>query len=334
MTIKVVPCTWKHGKRWVYTVTYDEALVELFQYTVPLHERLGMPGHVEVVVGHMGRERQIGSSSYNGYHHMGPEKLRQLIDMGWGVGNHSWSHGIVEEDIDLEVRQAKRVLEDAIGHRVTTYVAPGSNVNITPAIVDALRESGYLCAMGITDEVNQPDCDLWFLGRTSNLHQGWGPLWSVFDPHHRLAQARLLSSWICDYCHCPSPNIPHENKDVYIDEHRARLETILKVGGDEVWLATVEEIVDYILCRRQVRIETAPGQDSRQSFRLSLQDVPEPVACHDVTFDVHVPPSLCRCPYVVVNGQTAPALLSAPGVLRVTLDLSQPVELRVGGSSQ
>jgi peptidoglycan/xylan/chitin deacetylase (PgdA/CDA1 family) len=331
---QVTPCTWKHGKRWAYTVTYDEALIELFQYVVPLHERLGMPGHVEVVVGHMGKERRIGNSSYNGWHHMGPDKLRQLIDMGWGVGNHSWSHGTVEENIDLEIRQAKQVLEEAIGHRVTTYVAPGSNVNITPLIVEALRDSGYLCALGVTDEVNRPDCNLWFLGRTSNLHQGWGPLWSAFDPHHRLAQARLQSGWICDYCHCPSPKIPHENKDAYIDEHRARLEAVLDVGGDEVWLATVEEIVDYILCRRHTRVERVAHPEGRPSFRLSLADVPDAAACRQVTLDIRVPPSLCRCPFLEINGQMQPALLAAPGVLRATLDLSQPVDLCIGGASQ
>jgi hypothetical protein len=107
MSISIKPSTWKHGKRWAYSVTYDEALTELFDHVVPLHDELGLPGHVEVVVGQMGQVRQIGNSSYNGYHHMGPEKLRQLIDKGWGVGNHSWTHGVVEENLHLGLYQAK-----------------------------------------------------------------------------------------------------------------------------------------------------------------------------------------------------------------------------------
>jgi peptidoglycan/xylan/chitin deacetylase (PgdA/CDA1 family) len=331
MSISISVCDWKHGKRWAYTVTYDEAMSELFDHTIPLHEELGLPGHVEVVVGHMGKVRQIGNSSYNGYHHMDAAQLRRLIDMGWGVGNHSWSHGIVEENLDLEVRQAKAVLEDAIGCRVTAYTAPGSNENITPAIVQALRENGYLCALGITDDVNRPDCDLWFLSRASNLHQGFGPLWPAFEPHHRLAQARAQSGWVIDYCHCPAPRIPHENKDVYLHEHRARLETVLAEGGDQVWLATVEEIVDYIACRRCARIEAGP--DGR-SFRVWLQDAPPPVACRHVTFDIRIPTPLWRCPVLTVNGVPQPATLVSPGVARATLDLTQPVALSIGGSSQ
>lgn len=351
MNIHITPTTWKHGKEWAYTVTYDEALTELFDYTVPLHEELGLPGHVEVVVGHMGKVRQIGNSSYNGYHHMGPDKLRALIDMGWGVGNHSWSHGMVEENIDREIRQAKQVLEDATGRRVTVYTAPGSNANITPAITAALQESGYLCALSVTDDINRPDsiergsdagqlrvlpgANLWFLNRTSNLHQAWDPLFSAFDPYHRLAQAQAESGWVIDYCHCPSPSIPHESKDVYIDEHRSRLEAVLTNGGDKVWLATAEEILDYIVCRRHLQIANTSGEQFRSTgFRLWLQDLPDSVASRQVTFDIQIPANLCRNPIIIRNGQPQPGLLVTTNTLRVTLDLSQPITLFVGGSSQ
>jgi len=334
MAITITPCTWKHGKRWAYTVTYDEALVELHDYTIPLHEELGLPGHVEVVVGHMGKVRQIGNSSYNGYRHMNAQELRQLIAMGWGVGSHSWSHGDVAANLDLEVIRAKQVLEDAIGTRVVTYIAPGDNSNMKPVIVEALREAGYLCALSVTDDVNPPDCDLWFLNRSSNLHQGFGPLWSAFDPYRRLAQARARSAWVIDYCHCPSPNIPHENKDVYIHEHRARLEAMLELGGDEVWPATVEEVVDYILCRRHAKIEPGQEEDGGRVFQLSLPGLPVPVAYRQLTVDITVPPALQRCPRLVLNGQRQPALLVAPGVLRATVNLSQSVTLKVEAASQ
>lgn len=334
MTMQIQPCTWKHGKRWAYTVTYDEAMSELFDHVVPLHEELGIPGHLEVVVGHMGKVRAIGNSSYNGYHHMPPAQLRQLIDCGWGVGNHSWTHGVVEENIDLEIYQAKRVLEEAIGRRVTSYCAPGSNDNMTPMITAALQDAGYLCAMSVTDDINPPDGDLWFLNRASNLHRAWTPLFSAFDPHHRLQQARNKQGWVIDYCHCPAPQIPHESKDVYIDEHRARLEAVLATGGDEVWPATAEEIVDYILCRRQTRIEPVKQDDGTPAVRLSLIDLPAPVMSRQVTFDILVPPALRRNPLLIVNGQPQPALLITLSTARVTLDLAQPVTLTLGGSSQ
>ena len=51
---------WKHGKRWVYSITYDEALAELHEFAVPIHDSLGVPGHVEAVAGHIGVVRQLG----------------------------------------------------------------------------------------------------------------------------------------------------------------------------------------------------------------------------------------------------------------------------------
>jgi peptidoglycan/xylan/chitin deacetylase (PgdA/CDA1 family) len=332
MSVSITPCTWKHGKRWVYTVTFDEALIELYDHTIPVHQELGVPGHVEVVVGHMGKVRQIGASSYNGYRHMSGPELRDLIALGWGVGNHSWSHGDVAADLETEVVKAKKVLEDAIGARVVTYTAPGDNSNMKPVIIEALKQNGYLCALSVTDDVNRPDGDLWFLNRSSNLHQGFGPLWSAFDPYHRLAQARASQSWVIDYCHCPSPKIPHENKDVYIHEHRARLEAVLEVGGSEVWLPTVEEAADYVLCRRGFRAEPEAADAAR--FRLWLENVPEQVACRQVTLDITVPPSLQRAPRLVLDGVAQPAYLAAPGLIRATVDLSRPVTLQVEASGQ
>ena len=77
---------------------------------------------------------------------------------GWGVGNHSWSHKAVNaETAALELRQAREVLEAAIGRLVTVYCAPGSNVNMNDGALEGCRQHGYLGAMGITDALNRPD---------------------------------------------------------------------------------------------------------------------------------------------------------------------------------
>ena len=68
-------CPWKHGKRWVYSITYDEALADLHRFAVPMHEEYGIPGHVELLVGQMGEIRKAGNSSYNGYRHMNGDEL-------------------------------------------------------------------------------------------------------------------------------------------------------------------------------------------------------------------------------------------------------------------
>ena len=89
-------------------------------------------------------------------------------------------------------------------------------------------------------------------------------------------------------CELPAPTIPHENKDLYIDEHRARLNALIR-SGDQVWTATDEEILDYIVCRRHLQIETVSAAAGEESYRLQMQDLPAPVASRQVTVDIKVP---------------------------------------------
>ena len=118
-------CDWKYGKRWVYSITYDEALVDLHRFAVPYHEECGIPGHLEVVVGQMGEVRRVAGSSFNGYRHMNADELKDLMARGWGVGNHSWTHVFIKpEMVDQELRVAKEVLEQAIDAPGTAVLCP------------------------------------------------------------------------------------------------------------------------------------------------------------------------------------------------------------------
>src|SRR5437868_10532981 len=95
MQNKISICPWPEGKRWVYSITFDEALIELHRFAVPILEKHRVPGHLEAVVGHIGVVRQIGNSSYNGFRHMTGPEMRDMTARGWGVGNHSWSHQVI-----------------------------------------------------------------------------------------------------------------------------------------------------------------------------------------------------------------------------------------------
>ena len=156
MSIGLSIADWKYDKDWVYSITYDEALADLSRFVIPIHEELGIPGHVEVVAGQIGEVRDCGASSFNGMRHMNAEELRALVEAGWGVGCHSWSHGMVMEDPDLELRRARETIEQAVGRPVTVYCSPGSNENLTPDVLAKLPECAYLAGMSITDDINRP----------------------------------------------------------------------------------------------------------------------------------------------------------------------------------
>jgi peptidoglycan/xylan/chitin deacetylase (PgdA/CDA1 family) len=332
-------CPWLGDKRWVYSITFDEALSDLHRFTVPILAEYGVPGHVEVVVGQMGEARHVGASSYNGMRHMGPEELRDLVARGWGVGNHSWSHATVNaETAGLELGRAKEILEAAIDRPVTVYCAPGNNANMNEAALDACRRFGYLGAMSITDALNRPgDDDLLWLNRTFLHAQGYGPFFSEFDPFRNLQHAHREQGWVIDYLHCPLETAVHPNKDCSQAQLRERIETVVAEGGDDVWLTTVEEPLDYRYTRRHVQITPAangPGDGSGEGagngsdnrFVIGAPGLPPHVHWRVVTLAL---PRGTRA--VEVDGEPHP-LYRKRGQPRTDVDLVQRRHLRLIGA--
>ncbi|MXY98568.1 MAG: polysaccharide deacetylase family protein [Gemmatimonadetes bacterium] len=323
-------CPWKYGKRWVYSITYDEALADLHRFAVPMHEEYGIPGHVEVVVGQMGEIRNIGSSSFNGYRHMSADELSDLLARGWGVGNHSWSHEIITpETVDREIGVAKQVLEEALNEPIILYCSPGDNTNMADHVLEACRRYDYLGAMSLTDALNLPDDELFWINRTPLHDHYYPPFYSAYDPFRNIRQAQETQGWLIDYCHCPLETAVHPNKDCSEAQLRQRLETVLAEGGDAVWCAVPEEALSYHLVRRHARVETVEdgeagngGTDSwhtgAQRYHIGLLELPERVPYRSLTMEAGVPPAWCRDPRVVVDGVQLSAEVVRPGVLRFT----------------
>jgi hypothetical protein len=254
---------WKNGKKWVYSITYDEGCEELLKYTAPIHREFGIPGHVALVSAQLGVKRDVPGSSYHDFMILSPKQMRGLIDEGWGASSHSMTHvGVTWENSDVEVIEARKVLADALGHDIPIFTVPGSNHGHPPSI-EAAPKAGYDAIMTIYDWVNTKSTDLLWLGRCP-LHTEYpGPFYSAFDPYKRLQQAESVGGWIIDYCHNPRPDTPiHPAKDCTTQELRARFEAVKEIGGDDVWLADPNEVVEFLKTDPEavkLRAENAQG---------------------------------------------------------------------------
>jgi peptidoglycan/xylan/chitin deacetylase (PgdA/CDA1 family) len=314
---------WFQDKRWVYSITFDEAFADLHRFAIPILQAAGVPGHVEVVVGQLGQVRAIENSSYNGYRHMNAAELRGLLAMGWGVANHSWTHGVVNAaTAPLELERAKAVLEEAIGAPVSVYCSPNNNSNMNAEALAACRRLGYLAAMSCTDALNRPDDpDLLWLNRTFLLAESYEPFFSEFDPWRNLRHAQHDRGWIIDYCHCPLEQPVHRNKDCSEAQLRRRLEAVRAEGGDEVWLARVEDVVDYRYTRRAAVITaTGPGE-----FDVSAPGLPAAVQRRGLT--LRLPAGTAGAS---VDGAEV-ALRAGCGGASIELDASRSRTLRLRG---
>ena len=321
-------CKWKYGKEWVYSITYDEALEELHRFAIPYHEELGIPGHVEAVAGHIGKVRQLGQSSYNGYHHMGPDGLRDLIARGWGVGNHTWSHEVVDPDmVDREIGEAKQVLEEACGAPVPLYCAAGSNANMADHILEACRKYGYLGAMSITDALNRPGTEMFWLNRTALHEEMYEPFYNEYDPYRNIRHAQADNGWIIDYCHCPLEKAVHPHKDCSAAQLRRRLETVLAEGGDAVWCANPDEVIFYHTMRRHTCIETVRDTALERVYRLTVGALPAGAVCRTLTLEAEIPAAWCQNPVVWIDGDPVCPELVSPRRVRFSANVVDGMEI-------
>jgi peptidoglycan/xylan/chitin deacetylase (PgdA/CDA1 family) len=243
--------TWKDGKSWVYSITYDEGCQALLDHAVPIHRQFGLPGHVCIVSREVGIPRCARGSSFEGWMILSRDEVQMLHEEGWGVSCHGMTHAAIDEhNARYEVVEAKGALEAAIGLPLTVFCVPGNNDSY-PASRAVAEEAGYQAVMTIYDDINRPDCDLMRLCRVP-LHTEYPPpFYSAYDPYKRLHQAADAGGWVIDYCHCPMPDEPvHPWKDCTTGQLAQRFETVLQVGGDEIWLAEPNEVVEYLRAQR------------------------------------------------------------------------------------
>jgi len=243
---------WPSGKRWVYSITYDEGCALLLEHALPLHRESGIPGHVALLASQIGVPRNVPGSSYDGMMILSKEEVHLLAAEGWGVSCHSMTHAAITPDNAAhEVVEARQVLQDALAMPVTMFCVPGSNDSY-PAALAVAGAGGYTSILTIYDGINTTKTDLLRLCRVP-LHTEYPPPFcSAFDPYKRLHQAIDAGGWVIDYCHCPTPGKPiHPWKDCTSEQLRERFETVRRVGGADVWLAEPNEVVGYILAGRR-----------------------------------------------------------------------------------
>jgi len=239
---------WPGGKRWVYSITYDEGCAALLDHALPVHRKFGVPGHVALVASQIGVPRNVPGSTYNGLMILSKEQIHLLCREGWGVSCHGMTHAAITADnAEREVAESRQVLQAALEMDVTMFCVPGSNESYPAALAVAGR-AGYRAIMTIYDDVNTWQTDLMRLCRCP-LHTEYPPpFYSAFDPYKRLHQAMDKGGWIIDYCHCPMRGKPlHPWKDCTLEQLQERFETVLRVGRNDVWLAEPNAVVQHIL---------------------------------------------------------------------------------------
>ena len=285
---------WKYGKRWVYSTTYDEVPTSTVQYGLPVHEQFGVPGHLTVVVGQMGEPRDVPGSGYDAtYTHVSVAECKLAQRHGWSVSSHSMTHNklpggmAVPENARIEVVDSAKLLEERLGTPVTAFIAPG-NDHCLPYAWPLAEEAGYLSMFGVRDQLNYPDTDLMQLCRPVLYHQ-LDDYRRRYDPYRLTYRARETGGWLVDYTHAVQDELVIPNRELTPAELGARLEAVTRAGGNEVWPAVPEEVVDYLIMARETTIADAQRTPTAITYRLEAPTIPERVQWRTLTFTCTVP---------------------------------------------
>ena len=98
-------------------ITLDDGLLTNYTNALPILKEFGLKVYFFILVG------KVGAGGY-----MNWEQIRQLKDAGMVIGSHGMTHRFLTElkdkDLDYELRESKKILEDNLGCAVDYFSVP------------------------------------------------------------------------------------------------------------------------------------------------------------------------------------------------------------------
>lgn len=328
--------TWKHGWRWVYSITYDDAVRSLLEFALPLHRQHGVPGMVSVNAELLAEGGQLRLSSRGG----DPERclnvgeIQELQRQGWSVASLGQTRGQARDDgraptRGTPTREARETLEKLVDAPVTmlTVSTIDHHHGILPAEVQA---AGILAVFTLEDRLNynHVDEDFHALGRLAMYTVEGLPLPArTYDPYWRLHQAFDTEGWLVDSAQLISEDPVDPERDITPALLAERFAKVAEVGN--VWAATPADVIDYILTRRAAHPRGYRATEEAIGFWMEALRIPERVQNRELTFTMDVPPAW-QNPHVTSDGAAvADVAQLAENRIRFTLPVHDGQQMRI-----
>jgi hypothetical protein len=251
---------WKGNKRFAYSITYDEGLVETLGFAWRLHRQYDIPGHINVYPERLGKltgDMSAGflQSLWNLQKFAEPEHLQFLLRQGWSVG---LQHRLDNPNMSVEyLVQQRAALETAIDCPVRCLAF--NDATSATKLCDVAEQAGFQWQFTMYDALNDVDDSSSIIKRAPLYHLGPTPNHLANDPYRLLALARDRGAWVVDVVRLVDRYPQDSTRDCTPAELEARFKAVRKIGGEDVWVATPEEIAEYRARRLQTRIQELAG---------------------------------------------------------------------------
>jgi peptidoglycan/xylan/chitin deacetylase (PgdA/CDA1 family) len=149
-------------------MTFDDGFLDTFEVGSPILAEHGFHATVYVVTGSLGGSSTWLEGDGEGARRlMSPAQVRELDAAGIEIGPHGHRHVPLDTlsfaQAAQQIDTSKAVLEDILGHAVTTFAYPyGYHTNRIKAY---LRACGFTSASGVKQALSHRDDDLFALAR-------------------------------------------------------------------------------------------------------------------------------------------------------------------------
>ena len=132
---------------------FDDGTVDFYETAWPLFRQYGFGASIALV------SDFIGSDGY-----MSREQIEELVDGGIEILGHSASHkDLRSADLQREVVESKKALEEMFGVEVVGFVYPSGKYN--SGVLGAIEEAGYEAAFTVKNGMADLSGDLFQLPR-------------------------------------------------------------------------------------------------------------------------------------------------------------------------
>ena len=147
-------------------VTFDDGYLDFSQNAWPILREMGIPTTLFLISNYIGGWNDWDRPCPSKYRHMDIHQLKVLQDQGLVLGSHSCSHrqltSLDREELLVEIRDSKLVLEGIFNTKISTFAYPGGHVN--QAVRDAVAQY-YDLGFTVYIEAHGSTCDPYMIER-------------------------------------------------------------------------------------------------------------------------------------------------------------------------
>ena len=302
--VRVAP--WKDGKRFAYSITYDEGLIETAGFAWLIHREYEIPGHINVLpkmLGELVGDTSAGflQSLWNLKKYAEPEQLQFMMSEGWSIGCQFDSNQ--EEHTADSMLQARLSLEETIGSRVRTLAF--TDFKACEAYRRSAQNAGFRWLFTLHDDLNIADEDTNLIKRSPLYHCGPTPIRLANDPYRLLALAQDRGGWVVDVVRLVDRFPQDPTRDCTPAELEARLKAVHKIGEDRVWTESPERVAGYRALRLSTALRDYVSTPQEITYRLAVTDQGDPSTLGGLTFIANLD-SAWRLPKAIVGEEIVP----------------------------